>query len=67
VIVAVDELLSFYADNTAAAAANVTSDVAPRRHAPAPTQPELVTFEPSDGLSDLSAIARTGADGMSTH
>lgn len=50
--------MSFYADNAKTRAADAASDVAPRKHTPAPTQPEL-----SDGVAELSAISTTDADG----
>jgi len=56
--------LTFYADNTKTHAADVTSDVAPRRQAPTPTPPELLNIDPSDKVAELSAITKTDVDGM---
>jgi len=65
--VGVDELLTFYTDNTKTRATDAASDAAPRRQAPAPTQPEPFNFDPSNRVAELSAITRSDADGMILH
>jgi len=64
VIVYVDESLTFYKDSTKTHATDVALDAAPRRQAPAPTQPEPFNLDPSDKVAELSAITRTDADGI---
>jgi len=58
--------LTFYADSKTREA-DIASDAAPRKHAPAPTQPELFNFNHSDKVAELNAITRTDADGMSLY
>jgi len=64
VIVDVDELLSFYVDNRKTQAADVASDVAPRKHVPTATQTELLNLDYSNGVAESSAIMKTNVDGM---
>ena len=63
-IIDVDESLTFYTDSAKTRETDVASDAAPRKQAPAPTQPEPFNFNHSDKVTELNATARTDADGM---
>jgi len=50
-------------DDTKPHTADVASDAAPRRQAPAPTEVEPSKFDPADRVAELSAITKSDVDG----
>jgi len=61
--VTADESLTFYADNTGTRTADISSDAAPRQHAPVPTQLQPVHFDSADRLTEMSAATKPHVNG----